>query len=228
MRAMMRMGGALVLSAAMAACGGNKDGNTGANGEAGAPSGTVGQAGAPGAGGTAEAPAGAGGTATPADSAGGANGTAMLSDPEIISLTQAADEGEIATSKIALTKATNADVRRYAQEMTTVHTRMISQRNGQMKASGAQAAAGAKDSSKATIDKMVAMLNQAPKGAAFDTAYVNGQVMAHTNTLAMVQKAQGMAKDPALKQMLTTATPEIQRHLDEARALQGKLAGGSR
>ena len=223
----MRMGGALVSAAVLAACGGNKDNNTGANGDTGAPAGTVGQAATPGGAGTAEAAAGAGGTATPADSAGGTNGTATLSDPEIVSLTQAADEGEIATSKVALTKATNADVKKYAQEMITVHTRMISQRNGQLKASGMQPAAGAKDSSKATVDKMVAMLNQAPKGAAFDTAYVNGQVLAHTNTLAMVQKAVGAAKDPALKTMLTGATPEIQRHLDEAKGLQGKLGGGA-
>jgi predicted outer membrane protein len=75
---------------------------------------------------------------------------------------------------------------------------------------------------------MVAMLNQTPKGAAFDTAYVNGQVMSHTNTLAMVQKAEGAAKDPALKSFLAGARPDIQKHLDEAKSLQGKLAGGSR
>jgi putative membrane protein len=229
MTVMTRMGGALFLSAAMlAGCGGNKDNNTGTSGDTAAPAGTVGQAGASGGAGTAEQAAGAGGMATPADSAGGANGTAMLSDAEIISLTQASDEGEIATSQVAVKKATNADVRRYAQEMIRVHTRMISQRNGQLKASGAKPAAGAKDSSTAMAEKMLAMLNQAPKGAAFDTAYVNGQVLSHTNTLAMVQKAQNQAKDPALKTMLAGATPEIQKHLDEAKSLQGKLAGGAR
>ena len=170
--------------------------------------------------------------ATPADSTHSPSSpvpasTGRMTDPEIISLTQAADEGEIATSKIAVTKATNGDVRKYAQAMITEHTKMIAQRNGQLKATGAQPAAGAKDSSKATADKMVAALNGTPKGAAFDTAYVNGQAMAHAATLAMAQKAEGEAQDPALKTMLGGAIPVISKHLDEARALQKKLSGGS-
>ena len=61
---------------------------------------------------TASAPAGAGGATTPADST-HANAspvptsTGRMTDPEIVSLTQAADEGEIMTSKVALTKATD-------------------------------------------------------------------------------------------------------------------------
>jgi putative membrane protein len=169
--------------------------------------------------------------ATPADSTGGGSpvpgSTAQMTDPEIVTLTQAADEGEIATSKVALTKATNPDVRRYAQEMIAAHTKMISQRSGQLKATGMAPAAGAKDSSAAKAKEMVAMLEKAPKGAAFDTAYINGQAMAHAATLTMVQKAQGVAKDPALKTMLTNAAPVVQKHLEDARALQGKLAGGA-
>lgn len=227
----MRMSGVLFVSATtvMAACGGNKD--TAANDSA-APNGTTGQSSVAGAAGTAEAPAGAGGAATPADSTRAPGSpvpasTAQMTDPEIVSLTQAADEGEIATSQIARTKATNPDVRKFAQQMITEHTRMIAQRNGQLKATKMAPAAGAKDSSKATADKMVAMLNSAPKGAAFDTAYINGQVMAHQATLTMVQKAEGVAKDPGLKTMLTNAAPVVQKHLDEAKALQGKLAGGT-
>lgn len=231
MGTMMRMGGVLLVSATtgMAACGGNKDT---AGGDSAAPNGTTGQSSVAGAAGTAEAPAGAGGAATPADSTGGARSpvpasTAQMTDPEIVSLTQAADEGEIATSQVALKKATSPDVRRYAQEMIAAHTRMIAQRTGQLKATGMQPAAGAKDSSKATADKMVAMLNGIPRSAAFDTAYVNGQAMAHQATLTMVQQAQGVAKDPGLKTMLTNAAPVVQKHLDEAKALQGKLAGGA-
>lgn len=150
-----------------------------------------------------------------------------MTDPEIVSLTQAADEGEIMTSKIALTKATNPDVRKYAQQMIAAHTAMISQRNAIGKAQNLKPEAGAKDSIGDMGKKMTAMLQSAPKGMAFDTAYVNGQVMAHTNTLQMVQKAEGVAQNAALKAMLTKAAPEVQKHLDEAKELQGKLSGGA-
>ncbi len=172
------------------------------------------------------APAGAGGATTPADSVKGPTSTANLTDPEIVTLTQAADEGEIMTSKVALTKATNPDVRKFAQQMIAAHTQMISKRNALGKAQNLHPEAGAKDSSGDAAKKMVAMLQAAPK-AAFDTAYINGQVMAHSNTLQMVQKAEGQAQNAGLKQMLHQAQPDIQRHLDEAKALQGKLEGGA-
>jgi putative membrane protein len=221
-----RMGGVLLASAAMAmaACGGNKD-NAAAGDSAAAASASAGGA----AGGTA--PAGAGGPATPADSAQGAvaqNGnTSMLTDPDIVALTQASDEGEIATSKIAVQKATNADVKRYAQQMIDHHTKMIQGRNALLKTNNMQAAAGAKDSASKVRDQMVSMLNQAPKGVAFDTAYVNGQVLSHTNTLQMVRNAEPVAKDPGLKGMLQKAAPDIEKHLEEAKGLQSKLAGGA-
>jgi putative membrane protein len=227
-----RMGGVLLASAAMAmaACGGNKDNTAAAGDSAAAASAGTGGAGTGTAAGST-APAGAGGPATPGDSAKGAvaqNGnTSMLTDPDIVSLTQASDEGEIATSKIAVQKATSADVKRYAQQMLDHHSKMIQSRNALLKTNNMQAAAGAKDSAAKVRDQMVSMLNQAPKGVAFDTAYVNGQVLSHTNTLQMVRNAEPVAKDPGLKGMLQKAAPAIEKHLEEAKALQSKLGGGA-
>ncbi|HEY0776986.1 MAG TPA: DUF4142 domain-containing protein [Gemmatirosa sp.] len=230
MRNATRLGVVIALgtSTVLGACGG-KSGDTAstdtaASAAASAPSTTA------SAGGTA--PAGAGGPTTPADSVHGGGSpvptsTAQMTDPEIVSLTQAADEGEIMTSKVALTKATNPDVRKYAQRMIAEHTQMISQRNAIGKAQNLKPAAGAKDSIGDAGKKMTAMLQAAPKGMAFDTAYVNGQVLAHTNTLAMVQKAEGQAQNAALKGMLTKAAPIVQQHLDDAKAIQGKLGGGA-
>ncbi len=211
---------ALGASSVLGACGGKGDHASTDTAAAAATS-------APGA--TGAAPAGAGGAATPADSVHGTGSpasTAQMTDPEIVTLTQAADEGEIMTSKVALTKATNPDVRKFAQQMIAAHTAMISQRNAIGKAQNLKPAAGAKDSIGDAGKQMVSMLQAAPKGMAFDTAYVNGQVMAHTNTLAMVQKAEGVAQNAALKGMLTKAAPIVQQHLDEAKSLQSKLASG--
>ena len=232
MRNATRVGAVIALgtSTILGACGGKGDNastDTAAAAAASAPATTT--AGTT-AGTNGSAPAGAGGAATPADSVHGSGSpvptsTGKMTDPEIVTLTQAADEGEIMTSKVALTKATNADVRKYAQQMIAAHTQMISQRNAVGKAQNLKPAAGAKDSIGDMGKKMVAMLQAAPKGMAFDTAYVNGQVMAHTNTLAMVQKAEGEAQNAALKGMLAKAAPIVQQHLDEAKTLQGKLAG---
>ena len=237
MRNAMRLGAVIALSTTtmLGACGGKNDAANGGSGtsttassdaaagtaSSGATSGNTGAT-PPGA------PAGAGGATTPADSTKSPNGgtTARMTDPEIVSLTQASDEGEIMTSKVALTKATNPDVRKYAQQMIQAHTQTISKRNALGKAQNLKPAAGAKDSIGDAGKQMVAMLNAAPK-AAFDTAYINGQVLSHQNTLQMVQKATGQAQNAALKQMLQQVTPDIQHHLDEAKTLQSKLAGGA-
>ena len=230
MRNATRLGVVIAIgtSTVLGACGGKSDTastDTAAVASAAAPAGGAGTAGA-------SAPAGAGGATTPADSTHGnaspvPTSTGKMTDPEIVTLTQAADEGEIMTSKVALTKATNPDVRKFAQQMIAAHTAMISQRNALSKAQNLTPAAGAKDSIGDAGKKMTAMLEAAPKGMAFDTAYVNGQAMAHANTLAMVQKAEGEAQNAGLKGMLTKAAPIVQKHLDEAKALQGKLAGGT-
>ena len=222
---------ALGTSTVLGACGGKGDNastDTAASAAASAPSTTASTGGAA----ATAAPAGAGGPTTPADSVHGGGSpvptsTAQMTDPEIVSLTQAADEGEIMTSKVALTKATNPDVRKFAQQMIAAHTATIVQRNTLGKAQNLKPAAGAKDSIGDAGKKMTAMLQATPKGMAFDTAYVNGQVMAHTNTLAMVQKAEGQAQNAALKGMLSKVAPVVQQHLDEAKALQGKLGGGT-
>lgn len=237
MRNATRLGVVIALSTSslLGACGGGK-GDAGANGGA---STTASADAAPGTGSSGAtsgntgatppgAPAGAGGATTPGDSVKSPNAgtTARMTDPEIVSLTQAADEGEIMTSKVALTKATNPEVKKFAQQMIQAHTQTISKRNAIGKAQNLKPAAGAKDSIGDMGKQMVAMLQAAPK-AAFDTAYINGQVMSHQNTLQMVQKAEGQAQNAALKQMLQQVTPDIQHHLDEAKALQGKLGGGA-
>lgn len=234
MRNATRLSMALALGTTMlGAC--SSKGDAGANGGTTTTASSDAAAGTPSSGATSGntgatppgAPAGAGGATTPADSVKSGDGsTARMTDPEIVSLTQASDEGEIMTSKVALTKATNPDVKKYAQQMIQAHTQTISKRNALGKAQNLKPAAGAKDSIGDAGKKMVAMLQAAPK-AAFDTAYINGQVLSHTNTLQMVQKAEGAAQNAALKQMLQQVTPDIQHHLDEAKTLQGKLTGGS-
>ena len=207
-------------TALLAACGGNRD--HGVADTAAIAAGTAGTA-----------PAGAGGPMTPADSSQMPSSpnpasTARMTDPEIVTLTQAADQGEIETSQLASTKATDPEVRQFANQMRKEHATLIQQRNATIKAQNIEPAAGAKDSINAAGQNMMSALQSAPKGMTFDTAYINGQVMAHSATLAMVQKARNEAQNAALKDLLAKAEPEIQQHLNEAKTIQTKLEGGAR
>lgn len=67
-------------------------------------------------------------------------------------------------------------------------------------------------------------LQSANSGASFDKTYLDAQVAGHQNALAFLQRAQGSAQSADLKSMISSAIPEVQKHLDRAKALQSKVA----
>ena len=173
---------------------------------------------AAGATGNNMAGAGAAGAATT-----GANGSATaLGDADIASVIHEVNAGEIAAGKIAETKATNADVKAYAREMVQAHTAMDKQG---AKITGQQGATNAaiRDSIVNANQAMGSQLQSANSGADFDKAYVDGQVQGHQNALSFLQNAQRQTQNADLKKMIDGAIPDVQKHLDRARALQSKV-----
>jgi len=160
---------------------------------------------------------GAAGSATTAGA-----GATTLGDADIANVIHEVNAGEIAAGKIAQTKASNADVKAYAREMVTAHTAL--DKKG-VKISGQTAATNAamRDSVVNANKAMSSQLQSAGSGAEFDRAYLDGQVTGHQNTLSFLQQAQNQAQNADLKQMITTAIPDVQQHLERARALQSKV-----
>jgi putative membrane protein len=157
-----------------------------------------------------------------AGTAGAAGATAALADADIANVIHEVNAGEIAAGKIAQTKATNADVKAYAREMVTAHTALDKKGASITGTTGASNAA-IRDSVVSANEAMASQLQSASSGAAFDKAYVDGQVMGHQNTLNFLQAAQNQAQNAELKSMITAAIPDVQKHLDRARELQSKV-----
>jgi putative membrane protein len=163
------------------------------------------------------------GAAGAASTAGGASGsTTALGDADIANVIHEVNAGEIAAGKIAQTKATNADVKAYAREMVQAHTAM--DKKG-AKITGQQGATNAaiRDSIVNANQSMDSQLQSANSGADFDRAYINGQVQGHQNALSFLQAAQNQTQNADLKKMIDAAIPDVQKHLDRARALQSKV-----
>ena len=171
---------------------------------------------------TTDSAAGMTGGNMAAGTAGAAGATAALADGDIANVIHEVNAGEIATGKIAQTKATNADVKAYAREMVTAHTAM--DRKG-ANITGATGASNApiRDSVVSANQAMASQLQSANSGADFDRAYIDGQVTGHQNTLNFLQAAQNQAQNAELKSMITAAIPDVQRHLDRARSLQSSV-----
>lgn len=148
-------------------------------------------------------------------------GTATLADPDIANIIHEVNAGEIAAGKIAQTKASNADVKSYAREMVSAHTAL--DKKGVKIAGETGASTAATRDSVVNANKALSDQLESASGADFDRAYVDGQVVGHQNTMTFLQQAQSQAQSADLKQMITSAIPDVQKHLDRARALQAKL-----
>ena len=148
--------------------------------------------------------------------------TAPLGDMDVANVIHEVNAGEIAAGEIAQTKATNADVKAYAREMVTAHRAMDRKGASITGATGATNAA-IRDSVVNANQAMASQLQSSNSGAEFDRAYIDGQVMGHQNTLSFLQAAQNQAQNAELKQMITAAIPDVQKHLDRAKALQSKV-----
>ena len=157
-----------------------------------------------------------------AGAAGAAGATAALGDMDIANVIHEVNAGEIAAGEIAQTKASNAEVKAFAREMVTAHRAMDKKGANITGATGATNAA-IRDSVVTANQAMTSQLRSANSGADFDRAYLEGQVMAHQNTLNFLQAAQNQAQNADLKQMITAAIPDVQKHLDRAKALQSNV-----
>jgi putative membrane protein len=171
---------------------------------------------------------GADSSAMAAGTTGGAGGTGAattMSDAEILSAVSASNGAEIASSKMAQQQGSNAKVKAFARQMITDHTAMQKQADQIVTKANITPQPGAIADSIDRATKAMATAMQGVRGAEFDRQYMDAQVASHTNTLAILRAASGMAQNAELKQMLTDAQPKVQAHLDQARQLQ--TAGGA-
>ena len=164
-----------------------------------------------------------GAMATPTDT-GMRAGAPAMSDANILSMIGMSNANEIASSKTAQAKATNADVKSFANDMVKDHSAMQADADKVAKQANVTPqsppqADTLKKAAAATADS----LKSAAKGSAFDTQYMSAQVAAHQQTLDDLQRFQSMATSADVKTLITNAIPKVQQHLDRAKQIQSKL-----
>lgn len=130
---------------------------------------------------------------------------------------------EIEGSKLAVSKATSPQVKAFADQMITDHTKM----SEQVKALAA--------SKKVELPTEPSMKQKAElklidtaKGASFDERYASRiGVASHEDTVKLFRKASTDAKDPEVKKLATEALPQLEHHLKMAQELKASTAKGS-
>ena len=157
-------------------------------------------------------------TAATEDSA-AATDTDMAADTTSFPIVAASsDMFEITSSTEAQSKATHADVKKFAGQMITDHNKTTAELT---------TIATAKSMTLPTAplpkhQKMVQMVTSADaKG--FDKAYMDAQVKAHTEAVTLFENASKNEADPELKAFAQKHLPHLKSHLDMAKKTQGMV-----
>jgi predicted outer membrane protein len=161
-----------------------------------------------------------------------------MSQPAALGTLAAVHSAEVQSGELAQQRATNAQVRQLAQRVAQEHAAFLQRLRG-MNLNIDTTAADAElvqmaDSSMRRLRSI--------QGAAFDTAWVNAQVMMHEEALERAQRiadqdfsdTTGRAGDTAqagssqmLDEYLDNTAELIEQHLDAARQLQERLREGN-
>jgi putative membrane protein len=134
------------------------------------------------------------------------------------------DTFEIQSSRTALQRSRNSEVRTYARQMIADHgrsTAMLRQMAGETTASTGAASRNAR------IDpRRAQMLQQlrGQRGAAFDRLYAQMQVQAHQEAVQLFTAYAQSGSDPTMRNFATQNLPTLQQHLANAQRLEQAVA----
>ena len=148
------------------------------------------------------------------------------SDAGVRSLLDAINASETEASQVAVQKAQNAEVKRYAQAMIAAHQQVTTDRAAET--AGGNSASDLLVPLQETHRKVMQQLQSTATGPAFDRAYINAQVQAHEGALQTLERAETAASDPTLVDRVRRTQSEVERHLAEARRVQARVQQNQR
>ena len=147
-----------------------------------------------------------------------------LNDAEIASIAVTANQIDVEYGKIALKKAQSADAKKFAQTMINDHTAVIDKAVALAKKLGVTPQDNPTTQSLlAGAEKMKAELNS-KSGKDFDKAYLDNEVAYHTAVIPTVENVLiPQTQNAELKELLQSAVPLFQHHLQMAKDARAKL-----
>jgi putative membrane protein len=127
---------------------------------------------------------------------------------------------EVMFGKLAGERAHGTAVKQFAERMVQDHSRAGDEVMNLAQAAGVPIPEGL-DRDHRTIRGELDKLN----GAAFDDAYIRGQVTDHQQTVQLLEFEIGSGQDPALMQFAVRTLPVVMRHLQIAQTIATETEG---
>jgi putative membrane protein len=141
-------------------------------------------------------------------------------DANVVDALTAANQGEVDYSQIGADKATNPSVKKFAQLMVKDHSAMLDGVKSLTTKLNLTPAANDKVSDiQKENQKDITDLN-AKTGKDFDKEFMEEQIDMHQETLDLLKDLDSRTTNPDLKAAIAEATPKVQAHLDQAKAIK--------
>jgi putative membrane protein len=141
-------------------------------------------------------------------------------DEDFLKEVAQASQVEIESSKLAMTKAQNAEVKAFAEKLVKEHTAASAELQGLVKSRGAE---WKDDDPKFMEKKQKHESLQKLSGAEFDKEYLEDMISDHESTIALFAKYSLNASDTALKSFADNTQPALREHLKMARDLRARV-----
>jgi putative membrane protein len=125
---------------------------------------------------------------------------------------------EVALGKLALTKTSNASIKKFAQMMVDDHGKA----NDELKEIAKKKNITLPDAVDADHQKKMDDLDK-KHGGDFDKAYVDAMIDGHKKTLDLMNKEAKDGKDADLKAFAAKVAPTVQMHLDAINKIHDRM-----
>ena len=129
---------------------------------------------------------------------------------------QEGDIYEVAASRLALQRSRSRQIRSFAQMMISHHTRSSNELARLVRKGPPVTQANLSEPKSQMLEKL-----RTSSGAAFEANYVQGQVSAHEEALALHRAYAGTGGETRLRAFAARAVPLVESHLARAKTLRG-------
>jgi putative membrane protein len=141
---------------------------------------------------------------------------AGMTDQKFVDFAAQTDMVEANLGQLAQTAASSQQVKDYGQTLNSDHTKDF----GQLNEAAHQANINVPNAIDAEHDKTMIDPFEKLKGSAFDHRYAQEMVAGHTKAIAIYKKEAANAENAAIKSYAEQALPVLEKHLDDAKALE--------
>lgn len=155
--------------------------------------------------------------ATTTGASGGTIANMSNADKEFVTKAGMAGLYEVQAANLALQNASSEDVKGFAQQMITDHSRANQELQELATAKGLALPAELAGNHKATVDDLSGLT-----GAEFDRMYMQHMTSDHQSDVAEFERAAATAEDADLKAWATKTLPTLKQHLQLAQQVAAK------